>query len=108
MKFENEQLFTAMIYFSEKKPAASLSKKEVLIYEKSDLNLDEPLFEEKINITLPDKAMKNGTFYSRVVLFPTGQKQHATQAFGKMISHQVPIRYANLFGDDHKEKGNLV
>ena len=65
------------------------------------MNLSEDIFEEKINVTLPTSAMNNGTFWSRVILYPTGKRQLATQAFGRMISYQVPIRYANLLGDEN-------
>ena len=44
-----------------------------------------------------------------MVLYPTGKQEAGVQAFGKMISHQVPIRYANLLGDETvKEKGFLA
>ena len=86
----------------------SPEKKEKLIYKKEDLNLSEDIFEEKINVTLPASAMNNGTFWSRVILYPTGKRQLATQAFGRMISYQVPIRYANLLGDENaKDIGKL-
>jgi len=101
MVFEDEQLFTTEIFFTEKKPSSHQSKKEQLIYKKEDLNLSEDLFEEKINVTLPHSAMNNATFWSRVILYPTGKRQLATQAFGRMISYQVPIRYANLLGDEN-------
>lgn len=83
------------------RPSSHQSKKEKLIYKKEDLNLSSDLFEEKINVTLPQSAMNNGTFWSRVILYPTGKRQLATQAFGRMISYQVPIRYANLLGDEN-------
>ena len=83
------------------RPSSHQSKKEKLIYKKEDLNLSEDIFEEKINVTLPTSAMNNGTFWSRVILYPTGKRQLATQAFGRMISYQVPIRYANLLGDEN-------
>ena len=45
------------------------------------------------------QVFKNGTFYSRVILYPTGKRNLATQAFGEMVSYQVPVRYANLLGE---------
>jgi len=100
MKLDDDQLFTVQVFFTEKKPGRGHDRNEVLVYTKEDLSLDEELFEQSINITLPDKAQNNGTFYTRVVLAPTGKPRLGVQAFGRMISHQVPIRYANLLGDE--------
>ena len=90
------------------RPGKYHDKNEKLIFHKTDLDLAVDKFETSLNITLPSKARNNGTFWSRVVLYPTGKQEAGVQAFGKMISHQVPIRYANLLGDETaKEKGIL-
>jgi len=105
MKLEPDHPFTVQVFFTEKKPGRGHDRNEVLIYTKEDLDLTVDLFESSLNITLPEKAQNNGTFWTRVALFPTGKSKYGTQAFGKMISHQVPIRYANLLGDETvKEK----
>ena len=67
------------------RPGRGHDRNEVLVYTKEDLSLDEELFEQSINITLPDKAQNNGTFYTRVVLAPTGKPRLGVQAFGRMI-----------------------
>ena len=101
-------IFRGRLYRNYFRPSSHQSKKEKLIYKKEDLNLSDDIFEEKINVTLPTSAMNNGTFWSRVILYPTGKRQLATQAFGRMISYQVPIRYANLLGDENaKDIGKL-
>ena len=101
-------IFRGRFYQKYFRPSSHQSKKEKLIYKKEDLNLSDDIFEEKINVTLPTSAMNNGTFWSRVILYPTGKRQLATQAFGRMISYQVPIRYANLLGDENaKDIGKL-
>ena len=81
MVFEGQQLFTAEVYFSEKKPSGGLSKKDQLIYTKTDLDLKSDLFEQKINVTLPKKAMNNGTFYSRVIIYPNDKKNLAIRVW---------------------------
>lgn len=78
-----------------------------MIYKIKDLDLRSEEYIHTLNVTLPAPAMKNGTFFARVDLYPNGQREHTVSHGGKMISHQVPIRYINLLGDgeDLKESG---
>jgi len=103
MRLPPDQHFTVEI-LTTSKPRQSNDEK--LIFKKSDFDLSMPVFEEKVNITLPKQIFKNGTFFARVILYPTGKRNLATHDFGQMVSYQVPVRYANLLGD--KAEGKTV
>jgi len=106
MDLSPEQLFSVEIY-STKAPRSHNSDQK-LIFKKTDLDLNLPIFEEKVNITLPKQVTRNGTFFARVIVYPTGKRELATQDFGEMVSFQVPVRYANLLGnDENKDNANL-
>lgn len=97
MDFPEDQKFTAEIWFI--RSTQRQSSDDRIIYKVEDLDLRVDEYIHKMNVTLPKLAMKNETFYSRVVLYPKGNKKLATQAFGRMISHIVPIRYVDLLGE---------
>ena len=55
MRFTAEDRFTVEIYTTDKPRGNSPSEK--LIFTKSDLDLNQEVFEEKVNITLPKESV---------------------------------------------------
>jgi len=97
MTFPEDQLFTAEIWFVRSFQRQYSDDK--MIHKIKDLDLRSEEYIHNLNVTLPVQAMNNGTFFARVDLYPNGQREHTVSHGGKMISHQVPVRYINLLGD---------